>query len=161
MCITHTHLDTDIKHPEYDVLFLCLQAETAVLGSVGAPMAGSVIEVTVKTGQAVHAGQQLVVMSAMKMETAVCAPVAGVVTQVACDQGDNLEAGDLVVYIDTSVPVALNSTDVDPLGSQLDVQLSPEARAQIAAAVAEGSGSSNGANGATVQQQQTAGSSAQ
>jgi len=66
-----------------------------------------------------------------------------------------------VVFIDTSVPVALNSTDVDPLGSQLDVQLSPEARAAIEAAVAEGSGSSNGANGATVQQQQTAGSGAQ
>jgi pyruvate carboxylase len=144
-----------------------LQAEIAVLGSVGAPMAGSVIEVTVKTGQAVHAGQQLVVMSAMKMETAVCAPVAGVVTQVACDQGDNLEAGDLVVYIDTSVPVALNSTDVDPLGSQLDVQLSPEAKAEILAAAAGegqalgGSSSSNGGNGAAVQQQQqTAGSAA-
>jgi len=45
-------------------------------------MAGSVIEVSVKPGQPVHAGQQLAVMSAMKMETAVCAPCAGVVTQV-------------------------------------------------------------------------------
>lgn len=62
-----------------------MQADSGALGSVGAPMAGSVIEVTIKPGQAVSAGQQLVVMSAMKMETAVCAPVAGVVTQVGCE----------------------------------------------------------------------------
>jgi pyruvate carboxylase len=58
------------------------RADTTDMGSVGAPMAGSIIEVTVKPGSPVKAGQQLVVMSAMKMETAVCAPVAGMVTQV-------------------------------------------------------------------------------
>lgn len=50
--------------------------------SVGAPMAGTIIEVAVKPGALVTAGQQLAVMSAMKMETAVCAPVGGLVTQV-------------------------------------------------------------------------------
>ena len=59
-----------------------MKADANQLGSVGAPMAGSVIEVSVKPGQFVAAGAQLVVLSAMKMETAVCAPVEGVVTQV-------------------------------------------------------------------------------
>lgn len=45
-------------------------------------MAGTIIEVAVKPGALVTAGQQLAVMSAMKMETAVCAPVGGLVTQV-------------------------------------------------------------------------------
>jgi pyruvate/2-oxoglutarate dehydrogenase complex dihydrolipoamide acyltransferase (E2) component len=80
-------------------------------------MAGTVIEVTVKPGQPVHAGQQLAVLSAMKMETAVCAPIAGVVTQVAVDKTDNLDAGDLIVFIDAAAAnaPALASIDKDPL----------------------------------------------
>ncbi|KAI8467848.1 MAG: pyruvate carboxylase [Monoraphidium minutum] len=95
------------------------KSDTSVLGSVGAPMAGSVIEVCVKPGQGVHAGQQLVVMSAMKMETAVCAPCAGVVTQVCCDRGDNLDAGDLVVFVEAGAPNAplLATVDADPLAT--------------------------------------------
>lgn len=58
------------------------RADLSVLGSVGAPMAGTIIEVCIKPGSTVKPGQQLVVMNAMKMETAICAPVAGVVTQV-------------------------------------------------------------------------------
>jgi biotin carboxyl carrier protein len=69
------------------------KVDVAVLGSVGAPMAGTIIEVVVKTGMTVTAGQQLVVMSAMKMETAVCAPVGGVITQVG--QVDNEDMLDL------------------------------------------------------------------
>lgn len=93
------------------------QADVAVLGSVGAPMAGTVIEVSVKTGQAVHPGQQLAVLSAMKMETAVCSPIAGVVTQVAVFNNDTLDAGDLIVYVDSASPAAppLTTIDGDPL----------------------------------------------
>jgi biotin carboxyl carrier protein len=98
------------------------KADVGVLGSVGAPMAGSVIEVTVAAGAPVHAGQQLAVLSAMKMETAVCAPIAGVATQVAVVKGDNLDAGDLIVFIDATAPAAppLNSMDGDPLALSSD-----------------------------------------
>jgi pyruvate carboxylase len=76
------------------------KADVGLLGSVGAPMAGSVVEVSVKPGQQVAAGAQLAVLSAMKMETAVCAPVAGKVSQVAVDKGDEVAAGDLVALIE-------------------------------------------------------------
>jgi pyruvate carboxylase len=78
------------------------KADVALLGSVGAPMAGSVVEVSVKPGQEVAAGAQLAVLSAMKMETAVCAPVAGRVAQVAVDKGDEVAAGDLVALIEAA-----------------------------------------------------------
>ncbi|KAG2483618.1 hypothetical protein HYH03_017498 [Edaphochlamys debaryana] len=91
------------------------RADLAVLGSVGAPMAGTIIEVSVKPGTSVKPGQQLVVMNAMKMETAICAPVAGVITQVAVEVNDALDAGDLVVFIDTKA--AGDVADQDPLSS--------------------------------------------
>jgi pyruvate carboxylase len=103
-------------------------------------MAGSVIEVSVKAGQAVHAGQQLAVLSAMKMETAVCSPIAGVVTQVAVVKNDALDAGDLIVYVDSASPAAppLTTIDNDPMA--LDGS-SSEAESRPTTPVQNGNGS--------------------
>src|SRR5579872_421099 len=67
---------------------------------VECPMAGSLIERTVEAGATVAAGDTLMVVSAMKMETAVTAPCAGVVVQVApVDVGGTLAEGQVVVTI--------------------------------------------------------------
>eukprot|EP00741_Cyanophora_paradoxa_P007964 tig00000133_g7704.t1 len=68
-------------------------------GSVGAPMAGVVIEVRVKANQEVKAGDPLAVLSAMKMETVVTSPVAGKVTKLPVVTGDSLGSGDLIALI--------------------------------------------------------------
>jgi len=78
------------------------KADPDLIGSVGAPMAGDVMEVNVKPGTHIKAGDQLVVLSAMKMETAVCAPLSGVIQHVAVVKSDKLEAGDLLVQIEAS-----------------------------------------------------------
>jgi acetyl/propionyl-CoA carboxylase alpha subunit/acetyl-CoA carboxylase carboxyltransferase component len=67
---------------------------------VESPMAGSVIEIAVETGDTVEAGQTLMIVSAMKMETAVTAPCAGVVTAVRpAEIGAAVAAGQTVVTI--------------------------------------------------------------
>ncbi|GAA5913527.1 hypothetical protein JCM8208_000702 [Rhodotorula glutinis] len=68
-------------------------------GSVGSPMAGVVVEVLVKEGSTVKAGDPLATMSAMKMETNVSAPVSGKVKRITVQAGDSLSQGDLVVEI--------------------------------------------------------------
>ncbi|GAA5887732.1 hypothetical protein JCM5296_004474 [Sporobolomyces johnsonii] len=68
-------------------------------GSVGSPMAGVVVEVRVQEGHEVKAGDPLLVLSAMKMESNVSAPVSGKVKRVCVSQGDSIGQGDLVVEI--------------------------------------------------------------
>jgi len=75
------------------------KADPSNLGSVAAPMAGDVVDVKTAPGSKVEAGQPLVVLSAMKMETSVAAPCSGTVKHVAVIKGDQLDAGDLLVLI--------------------------------------------------------------
>ncbi|CAM9913442.1 unnamed protein product, partial [Heterosigma akashiwo] len=76
-----------------------VKADPAVLGSVGAPMPGVVLEVSCKPGDKVEKGDVLLVLSAMKMETSVAATCSGTVKSVHVDDGEQVGAGDLVVEI--------------------------------------------------------------
>jgi len=64
-----------------------------------APMPGLVIRVNVQVGDAVHAGQGLVVMEAMKMENELRAPASGIVKSVAVAPGTAVEKGALLVQL--------------------------------------------------------------
>ncbi|HFE46926.1 MAG TPA: biotin/lipoyl-binding protein, partial [Nannocystis exedens] len=67
--------------------------------SIAAPMPGAVVEVRVSGGDEVKAGEAMVVLSAMKMETVVAAPHAGVVRRVAVKVGEVVDAGDLLLVL--------------------------------------------------------------
>ena len=68
-------------------------------GTVTTPMPGKVVAVLVATGDVVQAGQPLVVLEAMKMETTLAAEVAGSVTAVHAVVGAMVDAGATVVVI--------------------------------------------------------------
>lgn len=62
-------------------------------GSLASPMPATVLSVAVSPGDAVKAGQTLVVLEAMKMELPVRAPGDGRVTHVHCKPGDLVQPG--------------------------------------------------------------------
>ena len=70
---------------------------------VECPMAGSVVELKVASGATVEAGDTLLIISAMKMESMITAPCSGVVAQLQeLEPGDNVGAGQVVATITPS-----------------------------------------------------------
>ena len=69
----------------------------AVAKELRAPMPGRVVRVLCAAGDAVTAGQALMVVEAMKMENDLRAPAAGVVSQVHVSEGASVEGRALLV----------------------------------------------------------------
>ena len=64
---------------------------------VASPLPGVIIEVSVKEGQAVKAGQKVAVIEAMKMENEIAAECDGTITAIHVAKGDSvLEGADIV-----------------------------------------------------------------
>lgn len=76
-------------------------APTSAAGSVvvKAPMPGTVVNVVVSAGQAVKAGDDLVFIEAMKMETPVKAPQDGTVATVDVAKGESVDSGKVLVTL--------------------------------------------------------------
>ena len=66
---------------------------------VNSPLPGVIIEVSVKEGQAVKAGQKVAVLEAMKMENEIPAPKDGTVTAIHVNKGDSVLEGAPIVSI--------------------------------------------------------------
>jgi len=69
-------------------------------GDVSTSMPGNIVDVLVKVGDAVKAGQAVLISEAMKMETEVQAPIAGTVKAVHVAKGDRVNPGDVLVEIE-------------------------------------------------------------
>ena len=67
---------------------------------VAGPMPGKVSSVAVKKGETVKAGDRLLSIEAMKMETAVYSPRNASVVDVLVKQGSIIGAGDLLVVLE-------------------------------------------------------------
>lgn len=74
-------------------------AAVAAGTSVDAPLPGNIFAIKVKQGDAVKAGDVLIIIEAMKMENEVCAPCDGTVKQIAVTKGQMVATGDTLVVI--------------------------------------------------------------
>jgi methylmalonyl-CoA carboxyltransferase small subunit len=61
------------------------------------PVSGIVVRVTSQVGQKIQAGDTLLVLEAMKMETNITAPAAGKIAKINVAQGDAVQGGMILV----------------------------------------------------------------
>jgi len=67
---------------------------------IKSPMPGKVVKVLVNAGDRVEAGQTVIILSAMKMESEFKAGKEGIVTEIAVKEGDTVDCNQLLVVIE-------------------------------------------------------------
>ena len=67
--------------------------------AIVSPMPGTVLDVRVSAGQAVKAGDILLILEAMKMENEIAAPAAGTVKSINVAKGAAVNPGDVLLTI--------------------------------------------------------------
>ncbi|MEQ8424427.1 MAG: biotin/lipoyl-containing protein [Cyclobacteriaceae bacterium] len=67
------------------------------INSIKAPMPGLIIDLKVKEGDVVKAGDQILVLEAMKMENILKSPGDGIVKKVKVQKGNSVEKGQVLI----------------------------------------------------------------
>jgi biotin carboxyl carrier protein len=67
---------------------------------VVAPMPGKVVRLLVKAGDAVEAGQGLLVVEAMKMQNEIRSPKSGTVERLLAQEGQPVNAGEILAWVE-------------------------------------------------------------
>ncbi len=75
------------------------QAVSAEGTTIPSPMPGSILNVNVTVGQAVKAGDVLMILEAMKMENDISAPCDGTVKQILVTKGSTVNTDDILIVI--------------------------------------------------------------
>src|SRR5262249_32751902 len=92
--------------------------------AIRAPMQGTVISIAVAEGDAVRAGEPVIVLSAMKMEHVIEAPASGLVRRIAVAEGDTVDDGQPLVLIEpreVGAVEAEESAGADPAHVRADL----------------------------------------
>jgi biotin carboxyl carrier protein len=72
-------------------------ANSSKINNIKAPMPGLIIDLKIKPGDTVNAGDALLILEAMKMENVIKAPAAATVKSVKVKKGDSVEKGQTLI----------------------------------------------------------------
>ena len=87
-------------HPSMSASASAAVHSTAATGEVRAPMQGTILSVLVEAGGVVSAGDPLMTIEAMKMETVVVAPRTGSIVDIRAVSGGVVRAGETLAVIE-------------------------------------------------------------
>jgi acetyl/propionyl-CoA carboxylase alpha subunit len=84
---------------------------------IEAPLPGTILEINVEVGAKIQAGEALLIIEAMKMETLVTAQQSGIINEIRVEQGDLVLENDVLFIIDLvedSNSQESKETNIDP-----------------------------------------------
>src|SRR5215831_16390469 len=82
---------------------------------VPAPMQGTIVSIAVQEGDAVAAGQPLLIMDAMKMQHEIRSPARGYVRRIAVEAGETIYEGHALLFVEEA--------DVEVKGAAVEAQI--------------------------------------
>ena len=68
-------------------------------GAITSPLQGTIIKINAANGDAVKAGQTVIVLEAMKMQNDIVAPKDGTLSDLAVAVGDNVKSGQVLFVV--------------------------------------------------------------
>ena len=80
-------------------------------GSLAAPLPGRVVRLLVEKGESIKAGQNLIVIEAMKMEHHISSPVDGIVSAVNFKEDDQVDEGAVCVVVEPVESLTTESSE--------------------------------------------------
>lgn len=89
-------IDSETKYLQNRMKGLAEDAENVIT----APIPGKVVKIAVETGEEIKAGQTLIILSAMKMESEFKAKKDGVVREIKVKEGQTVNAREVMVVIE-------------------------------------------------------------
>ena len=72
-------------------------ANTSKVNNIKAPMPGLIIDLKIKAGDTVNAGDALLILEAMKMENVLKSPGGGTIKAIKVKKGDSVEKGQILI----------------------------------------------------------------
>ena len=70
------------------------------MSNILSPLPGTILDVKVAEGQAVQAGDCIVILEAMKMENEIPTDFAGTVAKILVEKGQTVQSGDVLAEIE-------------------------------------------------------------
>lgn len=96
----YTEFKSAPKDTNVNVVNPAVQKQTVNnTGAVVAPMPGTVIKIEKNVGDAVKAGDLVLILEAMKMENEITAPADGTIAVMNCTAGGTVAGGDILFEV--------------------------------------------------------------
>ncbi|MCK5050350.1 MAG: biotin/lipoyl-binding protein [Candidatus Cloacimonetes bacterium] len=85
--------------PVLDVVKTPSKPVVASAGSVLAPIPGLVLRLLVKEGDSVNAGDPVLILEAMKMESEIASTATGIISKISVKEGASVQEGEILIEV--------------------------------------------------------------